>query len=92
MGLTEPWRTPGQLLQHKYGGFYRVLLVREADTSDPAVVHEHVWPFEPRTLERPLSEFASRFEAVPEADLERAMQSGRDFAQAAVSRAKSQAA
>lgn len=83
--------TPGTLVRHTDGGYYRVLLqARHTDDQSPHVVYAHLWPFdaEGEPWVRPLSQWQSRFIVVSRDELARAMQSDRAQAQRAVTAAK----
>lgn len=74
--------------RHKYGGLYQFLAVYVSPTDEVMAVYRHAWPFEPKLYERPLSEFAERFEPISEHAAEKDMAGDRTAAQARVAQAK----
>lgn len=80
---------PGQAFRHTDGGFYRVVEISD-DSSVEFVVYRHLWPFDADgdPAQRPLSEWASRFTAVSEAELAGAMEEDEADAQLRVAHAK----
>ena len=84
-----PTETPTRYFQHLDGGLYR--LIAEAQHSDDlskVVVYAHLWPFEPGVWVRPAAEFWQRFTPINADDVQQALQSNREAAQAAVTHAK----
>ncbi len=81
---------PRQLFRHVDGGIYRFLLrAQHSDDRTPLHVYEHVWPYAPEEpWARPVSEWATRFTPITEADLKDAEATDRLEAQLAIARAK----
>jgi hypothetical protein len=75
--------------RHLDGGLYRLVAhARSADTDGEVVIYEHLWPFDQSLWVRNRIEFESRFTAVDEVTVKRAMKQERMQAQATVTAAK----
>ncbi|PHV09846.1 DUF1653 domain-containing protein [Chitinimonas sp. BJB300] len=75
--------------RHMDGGLYRFVAdAMSADTGNPVIVYEHLWPFIAGLWVRDREEFLARFQPIDANEVTTAQQGDRTIAQAAVNNAK----